>query len=193
MALGSSCAAWACVGVCVHTQHRGTDAGVPGGDLGRSKPPPVQGGDQRLQSVPAAPASVPRGEGARGELGCQSSAWLPSPTRGQRIALLPGPGKCLGRWRGSDGHRRVPSVPGALFPLWWRQQLSVSRGQGSSCRASASRTLCLRAKPSRPDAALPSWWLCSLLILDHVSLPSWQSAASPLLGAEKKSSASLYF
>lgn len=56
----------------------------------------------------------------------------------------------------------------------------ITHGQQSSCQASASHTLSLRAKPPRPNAALPPFqWLWNF-----ISCPSWKSSASPLLGAE---------
>lgn len=46
--------------------HPGTDEGGTWEETN----PLVPGGDRRLQNVPAAPASVPRGVEARCELGC---------------------------------------------------------------------------------------------------------------------------
>lgn len=182
--LGASCAAWVCVGV---------DEGGTWGRSGRKQTPRCRVGIGACRTCRLPPLRSLVGWKHAVSWAVRAACHRRHPPWGQRIALLPALGKRPGHRRDSDGHRRVPSVPDALSPLWWTQQLSISLGQDSSCQTSASHALCLRAKPSRPDAALPFWRLCSLLLLDHVSLPPWQSAASPLLGAEKKLSASLYF
>lgn len=149
-----------------------TAVGAPGGEQGVDKP--LVSGIAVRRACDTAPDLSLVGGSIVGRLS------EPSPTQGQHIALL----HALGRILAPAGAvtAPVPSVADALSPL-----CPPSAVSHSSCQASVSHALSLRAKPPRPNATLPLLgWLCSLLLWNPSSCPSWQSSASPLLGTEHK-------